>query len=187
LQSPSITTAHASGPDWLSDQCYDIDAKVEGDKQLSREEILPLLQNLLRERFRLALHHETKTLSGYALVVAKNSPKLHPSKEGTEPHVYALPDGVEIRHSGIESLAFALTSPGAAGDPIIDKTGTQGEFDITLHYATVRNPNSNLPDLFTAIQEQLGLKLESQKVPVDMLYREPIAPTLTTCSGPSMA
>src|ERR1035437_2632568 len=130
-------STHISGPDWLNDQCYNIDAKVEGDKQLSREDMQPLLQNLLQERFHLVLHHETKTLSGYALVVAKNSPRLHPSKEDAEPHIYTQPDGIDIRHAGVASLAFALTSPGAAGGPIIDKTGIQGDYDITLHYATV--------------------------------------------------
>ena len=172
-------STHISGPDWLNDQCYNIDAKVEGDKQLSREDMQPLLQNLLQERFHLVLHHETKTLSGYALVVAKNSPRLHPSKEDAEPHIYTLPDGIDIRHAGVASLAFALTSQGAAGGPIIDKTGIQGEYDITLHYATVRSPNANLPDLVTALQEQLGLKLVPEKVPVDFLLIDHVDKTPT--------
>jgi uncharacterized protein (TIGR03435 family) len=158
-----------SGPDWLNDQCYTIDAKVDGDKQLSREEMEPLVQNLLQERFHLVVHHETKSLSGYALIVAKDSPKLRPSKEGSESHFYILPNGIDMRDAGIATLAHALSSQGAAGGPVIDKTGIQGEYDITLHYATVRSPNSNLPDIFTALQEQLGLKLVAQKVPVDTL------------------
>ena len=160
---------HVSGPDWLDSQLYSIDANAGGDKQLSREEMKPLLQNLLQERFHLVVHHETKTLSGYALVVAKDGPKLHASKEGNETHIYILPNGIDMRHAGIAGLAGALASQGAAGGPVIDKTGIQGEYDITLHYATVGNPNSSLPDFFTALREQLGLKLQPQKVPVDFL------------------
>ena len=55
---------HVSGPDWLDSQLYSIDANVEGDKQLSREEMKPLLQNLLQQRFHLVAHHETKIASG---------------------------------------------------------------------------------------------------------------------------
>jgi uncharacterized protein (TIGR03435 family) len=160
---------HVSGPDWLDSQLYSIDANVEGGKQLSREEMKPLLQNLLQQRFHLMAHHETKTLPGYALVIAKGSPKLHASKEGTERHFYILPNGIDMRHAGIATLAGALASQGAAGGPVIDKTGIQGEYDITLHYATMGNPSANLPDIFTALQEQLGLKLQPEKVPVDFL------------------
>ena len=160
---------HVSGPDWLDSQLYSIDANVEGDKQLSREEMKPLLQNLLQQRFHLVAHHETKIASGFALIVAKGGPKLHASKEGSERHFYILPNGIDMRHAGIATLAGALASQGAAGGPVIDKTGIQGEYDITLHYATVGNPSSNLPDIFTALQEQLGLKLVPQKVPVDFL------------------
>lgn len=158
-----------SGPDWLNNQCYTIEAKVDGDKQLSRKEMEPLMQNLLQERFHLVTHHETKTLPGYALVIAKGSPKLHASKEGTESHFYILPNGIDMRHASLATLAGALASQGAAGGPVIDKTGIQGEYDITLHYATVGHPDSNLPDIFTALQEQLGLKLVPQKVPVEIL------------------
>jgi uncharacterized protein (TIGR03435 family) len=55
------------------------------------------------------------------------------------------------------------------GYPVVDKTGITGNYDIKLSYAPANDPNSNLPDLFTALQEQLGLKLESQKVPVEIL------------------
>jgi uncharacterized protein (TIGR03435 family) len=162
-------SGHVSGPDWLDSQLYSIDANVDGDKQLSREEMKPLLQSLLQQRFHLVAHHETKMASGFALIVAKGSPKLHASKEGTESHFYILPNGIDMRHAGMATLAGALASQGAAGGPVIDKTGIQGEYDITLHYATVAHPDPNLPDIFTALQEQLGLKLVPQKVPVDFL------------------
>jgi len=56
-----------------------------------------------------------------------------------------------------------------AGRPVIDKTGIVGKYDFTLKYATANHPDSNLPDLFTAVQEQFGLKLVPQKVPVETL------------------
>ena len=67
----------------------------------------------------------------------------------------------------IAGLAGLLESP--AGGPVIDKTGITGDYDIKLSYATARFTDSNLPDIFTAVQEQLGLKLVPQKVPVDFL------------------
>lgn len=172
-------SSRVSGPDWIANDCFTIDAKIDGDKQLSRDEMEPLLQNLLTERFHLAVHHETKTLSGYALIVGKDGPKLRPSKEGTEYHAYILTDGIDIRHATVASLAAALTSPGAAGGAILDKTGIKGDYDITLHYATVRTPNPDLPDLFTALQEQLGLKLQPEKVPVDFLVIDHVDRTPT--------
>jgi uncharacterized protein (TIGR03435 family) len=70
---------------------------------------------------------------------------------------------------GIAIDGFAGILAGAAGAPGIDKTGLTGSYDITLKYAPQSDPNSSLPSIFTAIQEQLGLKLEPAKVPVDYL------------------
>jgi uncharacterized protein (TIGR03435 family) len=159
-------------PDWTHSQGYDIDATVEGERPLTHEEIEPLLQNLLQQRFHLSVHHEMKTASGFVLVVAKGGPKLQPAKEGAQPHDYPfhaalLPNRLDAWGISIDTLAQLLAHP--AGQPVVDKTGLTGTYDIVLKFATANDPDSNLPDIFTALQEQLGLKLVPQKVPVDLL------------------
>ncbi len=84
-------------PKWADTTLYDISAKVEGDKGLSYEQTLPLLQSLLAERLHLKVHHETKMMKGYALVVAKDGPKLQASKaadKGAARPAYIMQDGI---------------------------------------------------------------------------------------------
>jgi uncharacterized protein (TIGR03435 family) len=169
----------SGGPSWLNSQNYNISAKVEGDAGLTRDQMQPLLQNLLKDRFHLAVHREQKLVSGYALVVAKGGLKLHPDalqpskkaedagKNDEQPHGQILPNELRGWRMNLAGLASLLESP--AGGSVIDKTGIAGNYDIKLSYATANHPDSNLPDIFTAVQEQLGLKLVPQKVPVDTL------------------
>jgi uncharacterized protein (TIGR03435 family) len=136
----------------------------------------PLLKNLLAQRFRLKVHRENRTVSGYEVISAKGGPKLQPAKEGARPkdmpsafHAQLLPNEMDAWGISTETFAHILVSP--AGKPVIDKTGLTGSYDIKLSYAPPNDPDaaSALPDIFTAIQEQLGLKLVPAKVPVDYL------------------
>lgn len=156
-------------PGWLDSQHYDIEAKVEGSQQLTYDQIKPLLQHLLEERFHLAVHHESRLVPGYALVLGngKQPPKLETHKSGGPPYPYLLRTGLEA--SGITVQEFAALIAHPAGRPVVDKTGIQGSYDFKLSYDAMGDPNSTLPSIFTAVQEQLGLKLESQKVPIEIL------------------
>jgi uncharacterized protein (TIGR03435 family) len=154
-------------PGWMESQEYDVSAKVEGDQQLTLNQMRPMLQRLLEQRFHFAAHHETKVVSGFALIVAKGGPKLQPSKDDSKPFAQMLPNRMDAGHQDAEHIASVLAH--RAGQPVVDKTGLTGIYDFTLSYATANDPNSNLPDLFTAVQEQFGLKLVPQKVPVDMI------------------
>lgn len=156
-----ISSDQLSGkPDWLDSQQYDVNAKIEGDTSLTREQMQPLLQ----QRFGLTIHRENKDAQGYALVVAKGGAKLHPSKEGMQPHGQLVPNGLQFWSCDPGVLASVLAGP--AGRPVVDKTGIKGKYDVKLDFAPATDPNSNLPSIFTALQEQLGLKLEPQRVPV---------------------
>ncbi len=126
-----------------------------------------LFQHLLEQRFHLVTHRVTKLTSGFALIVAKSGPKLAPAKEGGTPHTLRLRDGLQAQN--IDMAHFASLISNKAGGPIVDKTGIVGNYDFKLSYAMANDPDSNLPSFFTALQEQLGLKLQSQKVPVDYL------------------
>lgn len=151
---------------WLDSTVYDVVAKTEGEKPLDQSRLKPLLQDLLKQRFHIVSHNETREVPGYALLPAKGGPKLQPgvSAKGTP---YILRDGIQATGISMTTLAAILESP--AGRPVMDKTGLSGLFEIKLSYAPQDATDSTLPSFFTAIEEQLGLKLQPQKVPITVL------------------
>jgi uncharacterized protein (TIGR03435 family) len=156
----------SGGPSWLESQQYDVMAKAPGGQRLSREQLRQPLQALLRERFRLALHRENKEGQGYALVVGKNGVKLKETA-GAASSASVLKNGIWIQNQPIDGLAGALTI--ATKRPVLNETGIKGSYDIALNYAPDGDTKSTLPSLFTALQEQLGLRLEPRKVPVEAI------------------
>jgi uncharacterized protein (TIGR03435 family) len=190
-----ITTAYqipdfelAGGPAWLTTEKWDIEAKGPG--AAPPQQVLEMLQVLLADRFQLKVHTESRQMPIYALVVARNGPKLQPSHmECFDPTGGVLPSAPNARPCGgfnrgptqmlgarNTMLGLAKTLSKIVGRTVIDKTGINGAYDITLNW----KPDELLqPDqdsaanesasLFTAIQEQLGLRLEAQKGPVDTL------------------
>jgi len=166
-------------PSWIESECYSISARAEGDGSLGSGQLRLLLQNLLAQRFRLALHREVQDFPGYALVVAKNGPKLEATK-GVSATGSVGSDRLRARNISMGSLASMLRRP--AGAHVIDKTGVTGNYDIDLSFApdAPSSPtDSTLPSIFTALQGQLGLKLMPEKVPVEMLVIDHVekAPT----------
>jgi uncharacterized protein (TIGR03435 family) len=161
------------GPDWLDREHYDLYAKIEGDARLTQVEMQPLMQNLLQERFHLKAHREQKIVPGYALVIAKGGPKLQPNKGAPSIWINSA-DSLKIRNDSVENLAGLISSL-SLKQPVVDKTGIHGQYDFDLKFCNVTGPLSDdprfssLPNIFTALQEQLGLKLVPQKVPVDFL------------------
>jgi uncharacterized protein (TIGR03435 family) len=169
----------SGGPDWLDSLYCDITAK-SGDAGLSREQMQPLLQQLLEQRFHLTTHREKKDVSGYALVVAKGGAKLQANK-GAPQLGYIFSNEIRIQNSPVRTLASTLAGP--TRRPVVDRTGIEGVYDFDLKYASENAPSnsadSNLPDIFTAVQEQLGLKLEPQQVPVEILVIDHVDRTPT--------
>jgi len=155
-----------SGIEKLGTQHYDLTAKAADGAILTYQTIRPRLQRLLEERFKLVVHRETKQVDGYALVVAKGGAKLKPTT-GSKETGAVFPGGMRLPNTDMAGLAIMLASP--AGRPVIDKTGISGGYEIDIRYARDSDTDSQLPSMFTALQEQLGLKLEAQKVPVEML------------------
>ncbi len=150
------------GPGWMDSDRFDVIAKAP-DKFDPRDQTL-MLQSLLADRFKLALHRETREAGVYALVLAKNGSKLKRSDPATERSMRMGPDGMSAAKMPISDLAATL--PGYVRRSVIDKTGLTGDFDFDFHWSP-QDPDS--PSIFTAIQEQLGLKLESDKAPVEFL------------------
>ena len=157
-------------PDWLDRQRYDITAKPEGTVGLNYEQIKPLLQQLLRDRLHLQFHLEPRKFKGYALLVAKGGPKLTVSKGDSAPHAEwgGGPDAeIYIRNSPASSIALMMQP--ALGEHVVDETGLKGNFDCTLHYAPPEETNSRWPSLFTATEEQLGLRLEKKVLTLNVM------------------
>jgi uncharacterized protein (TIGR03435 family) len=124
------------------------------------------MRRLLEERFQLQSHREEKMFDGYALVAAKGGPKLRPGKEtGKQNQIYN--GGLRLSNAPLGALAAMLRGP--AGRPVMDKTGIQGNYDFQLSYAYEGETESRLPSIFTALQEEYGLKLEPAKVPLEIL------------------
>jgi uncharacterized protein (TIGR03435 family) len=155
-------------PKWSETTSYDVTAKPDGDKALSDEQFREALQQLLKERLHLAFHRETKMMEGYRLVVGKGDPRLKPSKSGFPGRTQLDKDGSYASNVTLEDFSSALSSL-VLHDPVVDETGIKGSFEINLKFAPNENEDSSLPSIFTAVQEQLGLKLERAKVPVEMI------------------
>jgi uncharacterized protein (TIGR03435 family) len=156
-------------PSWIETECYSITARAEGEGSLPDKQLHLLLQSLLAQRFHLALHSAMKDVSGYAMVVAKDGPKLDPTKGGPATGNIDL-QGLRARNFSTGSLASVL--PRAVRAHVIDQTGLTGRYDINLSFSldvSGAPTDSALPSIFTALQQQLGLKLIPQKIPVKML------------------
>ena len=153
-------------PGWMETQRYDVNAKAEGDRGLTYAELRPMLKGLLEQRLKLAVHHEQKDAQGYALLVAKGGPKLQKAAGNSEKR-YILPGGLLGENVPVAWLAGVLAGP--AGRPVADRTGIEGNYDIKLDFARDPVADTSRPSVFTALQEQLGLKLETQRVPVDSI------------------
>jgi uncharacterized protein (TIGR03435 family) len=187
-----IPSAQIMGaPAWLDSERFDIVAKVddataedlksfsdEQESSLSRQ----LVQQLLADRFKLVVHWETREFPVYAIVVAKNGPKLKKSKDGGSTNTFSGNGKLTAESVTMEKLAQTLTgmTERELGRYVIDKTGLEGRYDIELAWSPADRPaalaNASAdktvppgPSIFTAIQEQLGLKLESTRGPVRTL------------------
>jgi len=182
----------SGGPSWVDSTGFDVQAKVAADdvatfKKLKPTERGPMLKKLLIERFHLVAHVETKTLPVYDLLVANGGPKIKAVAPDPAPSPDADPSNppkprgritigrgrFKLEDAPVSMLANQL---GYALDrPVIDKTGLTGKYDLSLKWTPDNQPPSDkssedqAPGLFTAVQEQLGLKLESSKGPVDTL------------------
>jgi len=181
------------GPAWADSVGFDVEAKVSGEdveafKKLTGRQRNSLLQALLADRFHLKVHHETKTLPMYDLLIAKGGSRLKanapapPSPDAAKDPEAAKPRGMMtmgpgmLKGQGLPMASIANQLSYALQATVSDKTGLTGDFDFELKWTpddagptnadTSSEPNISI---FTAVQEQLGLKLQPTKGPVDTL------------------
>ncbi len=159
------------GPGWLDSDMYDISATTGEPGKMSPETFRLALKALLADRFSLKVHEETREASAYILLPAKSGPKLVANSTGVEPGINTSKGLGRARMKGAREPIAVLASNLAnqTGRYVIDRTGLTGFWDWTLEWDPDPNADSQLPSLFTALQEQLGLRLEGQKGPVPML------------------
>ena len=181
-----------SGPDWITETEYELEAKLAPGA--TKEQLQLMLQKALEERFNLVLHHEQKQFQTWALVIAKQPPRL---KDAVEPNsapkiTSQAKDG--IRHDTFRSIRISRTDPSdsttcldsflglylaamrrssaSALPTVVDRTGLTGKYDFDLEYvspALEDHPDVIGPTLLTALEGQLGLRLEQRKAQLDAL------------------
>lgn len=172
-----MTDSQISGPDWLTSERFDITAKAESGPPKPE-----MLAAALEERFKLAVHRETREMTVFALTVAKGGPKLKKVDPG-EDDTTSRRGHLTATRVSMNGLARFLAGPNVRlGRPVVNKTGLDGVFDFDLDWTPgVSDPKSAdaAPLIFVALQEQLGLKLEAQKGPVEVLVIDHVekAPT----------
>ena len=159
---------------------------TDEQRKTYQEQMRERLRALLADRFQLAIHHETKEQQVYALEIAKGGPKFQEAKEAAPNRGRMRMGRGELNGEGVGMDFVAQALSNQLRRPVLDKTGLKGNYDIKLTWtpdAAAQGPlgplppgvdappppDPNGPTIFTAVQEQLGLRLESQKGPVDMI------------------
>lgn len=157
----------AGGPDWLDSDRFEIVAKSEQPDD-GDAELMQMLRTLMAERFKLAVHRETRTMPALSLEVAKNGPKLEKTGDGAA----ATRNGRGLIDARVITMGrFAEVLSRQMDLPVVDTTGLKGAFNLKLEWApeSARDAMDSRPSLFTALQQQLGLRLRSRKMPIEIL------------------
>jgi uncharacterized protein (TIGR03435 family) len=175
VESYDVKDYQVSGPDWLNTEIYDITATLPPGT--TGDDVRVMIQSLLADRFKLSFHRESKELPVYALVVGKGGSKLQEVEFGRG-STSGSPGHLEATRIAIRNLTEFLSRQ--TGRPVLDMTGLKGFYNFTLNFTPEASPSAPSPEtpivesavgpsLFTAVQEQLGLKLEPRKAPVEIL------------------
>lgn len=183
-------TQVTGGPAWLTTDHYDLDVLPDHEGLPSLEQARGIVRKLLTDRFALKFHYDTKDLSVYVLTVAKTGPKFSKSTSdpSSPPGLGGPPGRLFVRNASMEEVAMVMQ--GGLDRPVVDQTGLKDRYDFQLKWTPdesqyggrVPPPNSGdntaaadaPPPLFTAIQEQLGLKLDAMKAPAKVMVIESV-------------
>jgi uncharacterized protein (TIGR03435 family) len=180
------------GPGWLAVQRYDIVAKLSGVDRIGEEQLRPLLQAMLADRFRLKFHSEKREFPGYSLDMGRGALKLTRGTVAETPNLSFSANRGEgtliATKQPMSALARQLGN--VLGRAVADNTGLRGDFDFKLQFTppeTADSPDPSIlvsveqqlglkfPTVFTAVQEQLGLKLSAvKKTPVEVIVIDSI-------------
>jgi uncharacterized protein (TIGR03435 family) len=181
IESYGLIGYQLKDPPELDQVRYDIIAKIPPDA--NEQDVRLMMQNLLIERLQLKVRHEHQVVPVYGLLIGKGGPKLKPSREPVDPAKQGMSRSSTAAGS-IKLVAASQTIPQLVSalfqqteHPIMDLTGLTAKYDFTLTFRSSRTNELNstdaraddAPAIFQALQEQLGLKLEARKMPVDLV------------------
>jgi uncharacterized protein (TIGR03435 family) len=180
-------------PGWVNEREWEVGAKADDaetqklktmDKAAARSERCLLLQSLLAERFKLVVHQETRSEPALALVVAKGGPKfkeVSPTPPGQTPKPPMVMENGILTFNGYPITGLAAVLSQVMGQTVVDKTGLTGRYEFTIPWTksevevTTSTPTGDAvnadsgPSIVTVLREKLGLRLESEKVPTDVI------------------
>jgi uncharacterized protein (TIGR03435 family) len=171
----------AGGPDWITTDKFDLDAN--GGSTASLDEMRQMLRTLLEDRFKVMTHRETRQIDGFTLI------RMRPDRLGPNLRASTLDCSIsfsseprcregritftdtreEWKAIGIPSAVIARDVSASVNKPISDNTQLSGTFDLELRWSPEMAQSPELPSIYTALQEQLGLRLQSTRVPVEVL------------------
>jgi uncharacterized protein (TIGR03435 family) len=166
----------ADGPEWFATERYDIKGVPDAPGQPSLKQMQEMVQKLLADRFALKFHREKRELAVYAITLAKGGPKLTKNTTNTDGQMDENGSGngtaKSLKFTNTSMVEFGMVMQFMVDRPMVDQTGITGRYDFVLSYTydetSATDPNAP-PGLFTAIQEQLGLKLEPVKALAEVL------------------
>lgn len=166
-----VSDDQVAGPDWIKDREVRFDVVAKGPAGATRDQLLAMLQTLLDERFQITKHTEPRVVAHYELTIAKRGLKIHPSKPDAKDDLKYLRGRLASQWMPMSKFTMLLSRQ--LRQAVIDKTGLTGPYDIDIEWAP-DEPNGAPsetpgPSIFSAIQDQLGLKLEAHKSPIDVM------------------
>jgi uncharacterized protein (TIGR03435 family) len=177
LKAWDLKTYALDAPDWMASRNFDINAKAAG--KVTEGELRRMLQSLIEDRFQMRVHPGLKEIQAYVLLPAKGGFKLKPVHDegvfGVD--VSRLPDKTRVacRHCTMDKIANVLADQ--LNRAVVDQSGTPDEYSFTLEWSPGQNADDAAPSIFTALREQLGMRLESRKVSVPILVVDRISKT----------
>ncbi len=178
-------------PDWVGTEKYDVDGKPDGEGQPNDAQWKTMIEKLIADRFQLKFHHEKKELSVYALIVAKGGPKITKcdgDPNGPPALLFRGLGKLPVRNATMADFVSVMQRA-VLDRPVVDQTGIEGRYDFVLDWTPDETQFASLggvppglgdkadapPDLFTAIQQQAGLKLEPTKAMVGVMAVDRVA------------
>jgi uncharacterized protein (TIGR03435 family) len=177
LKAYDLKNYALEAPDWLASRNFDISAKAAG--KVTEDELRQMIQSLLKDRFQLRAHPAQKELRAYVLLPTRGGSKLSAVLDegvfGVD--ISHFPDKTRItcRHCTMDKVANVLADEVKV--PVIDQSGITQEYSFTLEWSPGQNSNDSGPSIFTALNEQLGLRLEPRRMPIAILVVDSISRT----------
>lgn len=159
-----VREAQIVGPPWIENDRFVLDATMP--PETTRDQRLAMLRNLLADRFKLTIRHETRNLPTYVLLLAKGGTRMKESPEqASSIRIIAVGSRVTITAQSATMADLAAHLARQLDGPVENETNTKARYEFILSFSS---EGADLPDVFSALS-QLGLKLASQKAPVDVI------------------